>query len=251
MKTVKAISKTRAAIGIAILMRSGLCLLALLQLTPALSYAQIARENELRLFRKEIAALRQQVFSQRERLEVLEARFVSNGQDIRELQCELTPGTVMGPTSEAAVSVLKTAPGVPPPVGQQQSLLEANQDGTPSQEQPVPQPETELDSASGGVTLPQMPSASSASESQLSSPIDLSGYFSTRFLNDTTPSTSAFQAHVVSIFFGKTIGKWRFHSEVEYEFAPKFEATGAGFATSRGEIDIETAWLNYTHQDLL
>ncbi len=83
-------------------------------------------------------------------------------------------------------------------------------------------------------------------------PVDISGYFNTRYFNDSRPrSPGRFQAHVVSLFFGKELGKWRFFSEFELEYAPKFAGDGSELSTSRGEILLETAWLNYLHRDWL
>ena len=89
-------------------------------------------------------------------------------------------------------------------------------------------------------------------EAPSSPPMDLSGYYSFRYLNDTRPaSPGSFQSHVASLFFGKQMGKWRFHSEAEFEYAPVFEGNGASVTSARGEVLLETAWLNYSHQDWL
>ena len=91
-----------------------------------------------------------------------------------------------------------------------------------------------------------------ADEAETSLPLDLSGYFSGRYFDDSrSDSHSRFQAHVVSLFLGKTLGRWKFFSEVEFEYAPKFDADGEGFSTSRGEVLLETAWLDYEHRDWL
>ena len=50
-------------------------------------------------------------------------------------------------------------------------------------------------------------------EVETSRPMDLSGYFSGRYFDDSrSDSHSRFQAHVVSLFLGKTLGRWKFFS---------------------------------------
>jgi len=90
------------------------------------------------------------------------------------------------------------------------------------------------------------------SESESSTPLDLNGYYSFRYLNDTRAANpGTFQAHVLSLFFGKKLGRWRFFSEAELEYAPAFDSSGVTFSTHRGEVLLETAWLDYNHRDWL
>jgi len=89
-------------------------------------------------------------------------------------------------------------------------------------------------------------------DTKSSLPVDVSGYLSLRYFNDTSSEgVGSFQAHDVSLFFGKKLGNWRFFSEIEFEYAPAYSAAGNSFSSARGEVKAETAWLNYTHRDWL
>ena len=92
----------------------------------------------------------------------------------------------------------------------------------------------------------------SQNDTKSSLPVDVSGYLSLRYFNDTSSEgVGSFQAHDVSLFFGKKLGNWRYFSEIEFEYAPGHSAAENSFSSARGLVMVETAWLNYTHRDWL
>lgn len=116
--------------------------------------------------------------------------------------------------------------------------------------------EKRLRESTAPAALPPPPPAAEAGEAlpepEAPPPMDLSGYYSFRYFNDTRPAQpGAFQAHVASLFFGKKMGRWRFFSEVEFEYAPAFEGNGLSLSPQRGEVVLETVWLNYGRHDWL
>jgi hypothetical protein len=83
-------------------------------------------------------------------------------------------------------------------------------------------------------------------------PFDLSGYFSSRYVYDSRSSSlGSYQWHTASFFFSKTFGKWRFHSQVEFDYLPELHASGLPEAPAHGLVELEDAWVNYRHRDWL
>lgn len=83
-------------------------------------------------------------------------------------------------------------------------------------------------------------------------PVDLSGYLSLRYMDDNSSSgVGSFQSNALSLFLGKQLGRWRYFSEVEFEYAPNYVGSGSATSTARGEILTETVWLSYTKSDAL
>jgi hypothetical protein len=83
-------------------------------------------------------------------------------------------------------------------------------------------------------------------------PLDISGYLSFRQLQDEEPgSRDTFREYAASVFFSKTVRKWRFHSELNVEKAPHFDEDGLKFGPEKLEAHLHTGWVNYAFQDSL
>ncbi len=79
----------------------------------------------------------------------------------------------------------------------------------------------------------------------------LSGYYSFEYADDDKAgSPGEFKQHNLSLFIDKRIDKYRFFTELEFEYAPTHEGTG-GEAEGAGEINVERAWMQYNHADWL
>lgn len=80
--------------------------------------------------------------------------------------------------------------------------------------------------------------------------VKINGYYDLEWYNDDKkPSPSEFKQHHLSFFFDKKIENWHFFSELEFEYAFDVLGTG-GNVTGGGEAKVETAWLEYNHNDL-
>ncbi len=82
--------------------------------------------------------------------------------------------------------------------------------------------------------------------------VDLAGYFNSAYTRVPLPGDpSGLQRQTVSLFFGKTFGNWRFHSELEYQYGTELSPSGRPVGAASGELAVETAWLDYSHRDWL
>ncbi len=80
--------------------------------------------------------------------------------------------------------------------------------------------------------------------------VKINGYYDLEWYNDDKEaSPSEFKQHHLSFFFDKKIENWHFFSELEFEYAFDVLGTGGG-VTGGGEAKVETAWLEYNHNDL-
>ena len=83
-------------------------------------------------------------------------------------------------------------------------------------------------------------------------PLDISGFFaSTGVRTGLAGPFANYQTHSASIFLGKTLGNWSFHSEMEFNYGPQLEHGANPLGASAGEAEMETAWMNYKQADWL
>src|SRR6266550_2689135 len=55
-------------------------------------------------------------------------------------------------------------------------------------------------------------------------PLDLSGFLASRWVKTGSSGPAAsYQVHSASLFFGKTLGAWSFHSELDFDYGPELE----------------------------
>src|SRR5438093_318140 len=88
---------------------------------------------------------------------------------------------------------------------------------------------------------------SSASE-PASSPLEVAGYFSFRYLNeDSLSERNFYREYSGSLFLSKTIGRWRFHSELNASNAPEYDAEGIHiFPRTRSlSVKLDSASINF------
>ena len=207
-----------------------ICALLLLLVLPGTS--QTTPEDRIRALEEQVEALTRLVNLQQERLEAVESR----AQRHPEVQTE--PKRSEQPPSGPA---------------RQGELLAAMAPGADAVEPPLQDQTTSSDASEpAAVITPEPPVLVTSAVFEERGTMDLSGYYDGRFFDDSRSSShSRFQQHALSLFFGKTLGNWTFHSEVEYEYAFKFDGDGKELSELRGELNLETAWVNYTHSDSL
>jgi hypothetical protein len=81
---------------------------------------------------------------------------------------------------------------------------------------------------------------------------ELSAFLASRWINTGLKGPAAtYQVHTASLFFGKTYGNWSFHSEMEFDYLPELAHGSIPTGASKGEVELETAWLNYKKRDWL
>ena len=83
-------------------------------------------------------------------------------------------------------------------------------------------------------------------------PVDVAGYVSFRRLNDVVLSTYAFnREYAGSLFVSKTVGSWRFHSEINATSEPEYDAEGIRLFPRRPSLSIklDSALVNYNARD--
>ncbi|MBE9503637.1 MAG: hypothetical protein IME96_05630 [Proteobacteria bacterium] len=83
-------------------------------------------------------------------------------------------------------------------------------------------------------------------EDRLSRLFTLSGYADSEYIiDDRGGKSDGFKIHHLSLFFKKKISdKWKLFSELEYEYAPKFES---GVAQGKIFVEVFTIDYNYNH----
>jgi hypothetical protein len=85
-------------------------------------------------------------------------------------------------------------------------------------------------------------------------PLEVAGYVNFRYLND-----DAFQEHnfyreySASLFLSKTVGRWRFHSELNANTAPEYDSDGIHLLRRRPSLSVklDNGFVNYTARDWL
>ena len=210
-----------------------ICALLLLFVLPGSS--QTSSEDRIRALQEEIQVLKRLVNLQQERLEAVEARVHPASELLQKSQHQ--PPHASEP---------------PLPTKQlQAAALNAATEAGPTVEDRASPPAAWV---SESAVVPSEPPSIQATSAEGEEPqgMDLSGYYDGRFFDDTRSSShSRFQQHALSLFVGKTMGGWTFHSELEFEYAVKFDGDGRELSELRGELNLETAWLNYAHSDAL
>jgi len=158
---------------------------------------------------------------------------------------------------KAAPELLEEAPNEPPPASDplaparqiQAGAGHASTDAAPAVEDPSSSSAYVREPAAAA---PMPVDFENEPGSETHRGVDLTGYYDARFFDNTQPSShGSFQQHAISLFFGKALGRWTFHSEIEFESAFDFDADGGEFVESRGDLHLATAWLNYGYSDLL
>jgi hypothetical protein len=85
-------------------------------------------------------------------------------------------------------------------------------------------------------------------------PLELAGYLSVRSVSvDLLEQHRFFREYSGSLFVSKTIGRWRFHSELNANSAPQEDAEGIHLFTPRRSLSVkvDSASLNYNWRDWL
>jgi hypothetical protein len=83
-------------------------------------------------------------------------------------------------------------------------------------------------------------------------PVDLSGYIASRYVKDPrSRELGSYQSHTVSVFVGKSLGRWRVHTELEFDHLPEMNLRGMPIARPTGEVELEVGWLNYEYRNWL
>jgi hypothetical protein len=119
-----------------------------------------------------------------------------------------------------AVAMLGWAQGTPQPVDQ------------PEQQEPPPPEKT----ASGRF------------------PLEVAGEVNFRYLNDDAlQEHHFFREYSASLFLSKTIGRWRFHTELNADTSPEFAGDGIALLPRRPSVVVEmdSGFVNYNHRDWL
>jgi hypothetical protein len=108
-------------------------------------------------------------------------------------------------------------------------------------------PQTAGDQGQQGPSSPE-PAASP------SFPFDVAGYINFRYVND-----DAFQVHnfyrdyAASLFLSKTVGRWRFHAELNVDTAAEYDSNGIHLFPRRPSLSVtlDNAFVNYNARDWL
>jgi hypothetical protein len=91
-------------------------------------------------------------------------------------------------------------------------------------------------------------------ETKFKLPVDVAGYFGVRYTNaDDLSLHSSYLEYSASLFLSKTIGRWRFHSELNVTSSPEFASEGILLAPRQGDfsVKLDTMSLNYNLRDWL
>jgi hypothetical protein len=85
-------------------------------------------------------------------------------------------------------------------------------------------------------------------------PIEIAGYLSVRLLRDDDLSQSrSYRDYSASLFLSKTLGRWRFHAELNAGNAPEYDSDGIHLIPRRGDLSVklDSGFVNYTASDSL
>lgn len=86
-----------------------------------------------------------------------------------------------------------------------------------------------------------------ALEENLLGRVNLTGYYSFEYINEDSPAVGAFRQHQLAFFISRQVNRWNFFSEVEFEYAPAYDAVNQVFSRGNGGIKVERAWMEYSH----
>ena len=107
--------------------------------------------------------------------------------------------------------------------------------------------------SSGNAQVQEVPPVQETSPTR-SFPLDVAGYVDFRYLNDTAlQEHDFFRQYSASLFFSKTIGRWRFHSELNADTAPEDDSDGIHLFAPRPSLSVklDSAFVNYNARDWL
>ncbi len=109
-----------------------------------------------------------------------------------------------------------------------------------------------------GQTPPQQDSGQPASAGPVVQsnpfPIEIAGYLSFRSLKDDDLQQGAvYRDYSGSLFLSKTVGRWRFHAELNAGNAPEFDSDGIHLFRRWGDFSakLDSGFVNYTASDSL
>jgi hypothetical protein len=83
-------------------------------------------------------------------------------------------------------------------------------------------------------------------------PVDVAGYVSFRYFNDDAFNEHHFyRDYSASLFLSKSVGRWRFHSELNADTAPEYTAEGIPLLPERPSLSVklDSAFVNYNWRD--
>jgi hypothetical protein len=85
-------------------------------------------------------------------------------------------------------------------------------------------------------------------------PLEVAGYVNFRYLNDDAfQEHNFFREYSASLFLSKTIGRWRFHSELNANTAPEYDGDGIHLFPRRPSLSVklDNGFANYNARDWL
>ena len=85
-------------------------------------------------------------------------------------------------------------------------------------------------------------------------PFEVAGYVNFRYLNDDAlQEHHFFREYSGSLFLIKTVGRWRFHSELNANTAPEYDSYGIYLLSRRPSLSVklDSAFVNYNARDWL
>jgi hypothetical protein len=85
-------------------------------------------------------------------------------------------------------------------------------------------------------------------------PIEVAGYVNFRYLDDDALQKHHFyREYSASLFLSKTIGRWRFHSELNADTAPEYDSEGIHLFPRRPSLSVklDSGFVNYNARDWL
>jgi hypothetical protein len=85
-------------------------------------------------------------------------------------------------------------------------------------------------------------------------PLEVAGYVNFRYVNDDAfHEHNFFREYSASLFLSKTVGRWRFHSELNADTAPEYDSDGIHLLPRRPSLSVklENGFVNYNARDWL
>jgi hypothetical protein len=84
--------------------------------------------------------------------------------------------------------------------------------------------------------------------------LEVAGYINLRYVNDDAfQEHNFFREYSASLFLSKTIGRWRFHSELNANTAPEYDSDGIHLFPRRNSLSVklDDGFVNYNARDWL
>jgi len=85
-------------------------------------------------------------------------------------------------------------------------------------------------------------------------PLEVAGYINFRYVNDDAfQNHDFFREYSASLFLSKTVGRWRFHSELNATTAPEYDSDGIHLFPRRPSLSVklDNGFVNYDARDWL